>query len=1243
MRGVKYINFALLFFVMVSQAQRLRQQQKELRGEDLKGLSKTESLKLQQEALTKGVPKRRLLAIREQQARMRKAEASPEVKELKTLLTTQKTYLNNLKKQLADAETQRDAKRAEIENQPKPHRRSWKRRLIDESNILNSKANALRKVIPNVEKLVSQIDNFRKKAVTAVFVGRGDVAIEMAKSARAFASQVQSNSNNYVSAKVRERRRRISYSRRRRKYRERKFKAGRDLRDLGLSQKEISDIWKKGNVSITTSQAKQLDVSTQKFLGLDIGKIKTFKEAKTFSEPNYVFNEYGQGMSVASNLVNPKPSLQTFLADIRKPSAFEKVTGVDLLTLNEIAENKMSRIPSVDINIKKDPPPTTIQQFKNLFNIKTDNPPVLIDFPEVYKAIHEGIFKTFKGRDQIDISKLATTTGGMSLVTGEEVLVDRTGSIVDVPTGVVGKVTAYKDLTYETQSKLDADIKSEIQTFVNIRAEQINRLINNKFNELQNLADSGDMTAEQANIKLEKFRDNQLSKFEKEVENKQSIIIKGKIKKSNEVFLPKANKIAGEVAKIIDKTNFVPALITGVIMAIPFVVTGPIGRIAGAALTGYEINKAGGFGNVVEGFQESPYTSAGMLLGGISTGGVVGGAKFGKAIISRRKLVTAIDRARLFDKTGMSLTLDKALKKFKIDKGDIPQIKEIMNHAVTVRHVTTSLKAGKNYPKDATILPKVEGHFLEFIDAKGKVFSKVSLGTVTAELKGKLYSRDILQKASGKIKDAHAETHVRTFIAKMSIRKGWKNIEAVNTLEKTAVKLLGKTDDTQLFSHTTDIFELPLTKQVKMKFQPHKEFLEMKDTLKNLVGGRFNELFLDTAMAGKKISTHKGLLVKRKVADILSVDSRLAKGLFTKTDIFVDASAGLGKKFHPPKVPKAKTFRKGDILKLTDISGIHKLAKTNILNKLTKTNIPKLKKIQKQKQKQKQTSIDKNLPKSTAGLKHITKSVAKKIIKEDTISLFGKTKGIKPVVRSTPITITNVITDSRQMTRQMTDTKLNRRYKSKLNQEELNKQFLGTIIGKPAVIDIDKIIGKTIQKPSTKLSQPQIQAPIVALNQLTTTTNFQTPPFPIPPISPPKVPPFRFPPFRKRFPQVKVDKRPYNVFIKGKKIGSNLSKPTAKNFGAYVVDNSIAAQFKIKPTRGKIKQPKFKVPPVFFDMNVNKFRSPRGKKSKRNIYIERKNRRLDTANEVNQITAARFVSSQRKLAGAGKVNIFGTI
>ena len=66
--------------------------------------------------MTKGVPKRRLLAIREQQARMRKAEASPEVKELKTLLTTQKTYLNNLKKQLADAETQRDAKRAEIEN-----------------------------------------------------------------------------------------------------------------------------------------------------------------------------------------------------------------------------------------------------------------------------------------------------------------------------------------------------------------------------------------------------------------------------------------------------------------------------------------------------------------------------------------------------------------------------------------------------------------------------------------------------------------------------------------------------------------------------------------------------------------------------------------------------------------------------------------------------------------------------------------------------------------------------------------------------------------------------------------------------------------------------------------------------------------------------------------------------------------------------------------------------------------------
>lgn len=63
---------------------------------------------------------------------------------------------------------------------------------------------------------------------------------------------------------------------------------------------------------------------------------------------------------------------------------------------------------------------------------------------------------------------------------------------------------------------------------------------------------------------------------------------------------------------------------------------------------------------------------------------------------------------------------------------------------------------------------------------------------------------------------------------------------------------------------------------------------------------------------------------------------------------------------------------------------------------------------------------------------------------------------------------------------------------------------------------------------------------------------------------------------------------------------------------------------------------------MYFELNINKFRKPRGVKPKRNIYIERKNRRLDTGQEVAQITAARFIASQRKLT-AGKINIFGKI
>ncbi len=1361
MRGVKYINFALLFFVMVSQAQRLRQQQKELRGEDLKGLSKTESLKLQQEALTKGVPKRRLLAIREQQARMRKAEASPEVKELKTLLTTQKTYLNNLKKQLADAETQRDAKRAEIENQPKPHRRSWRRRLTDESNILNSKANALRKVIPNVEKLVSQIDNFRKKAVTAVFVGRGDVAIEMAKSARAFASQVQSNSNNYVSAKVRERRRRIIYSRRRRKRRERRRDTIKDLRSAGVD----IDLLKLGKVSITTEQAERLSPRTQKFLQLD----KPMTWSVTTTPPQVLISG---GIDVATG---------------------EKISHIDLFR-----EDKRF-IPN---DIKSVPPPTPIQQFKNLFTTKNysgngisrlfdidkqlqndrqdalnmlkfgkaTEPPTptvkSIHQPDMRSNIQGMVFTGGKFVDDINIGnmirgipeaviKAQKDLGLDSFVEGtrEEDKALTLGDTIFLHTPVqdYGQGTWYKDkpnfdltkvtledLTKMKKFELVAEIEQE--RFVKKSEKEAMNIINlavlklekeelstisdkleRKRDTLVKLVKAEIITAEIANKQLEKLANELEVKGQVNLKNKVDKIVERENKKFKDITTAEFKRIRIETNKGIDRRDALgvgvrSAIVTGIFGAalVPISIVAPplaIGIGVGVGVSTFI--GSGGITGITESYAEQPLTTTASIAGSIVGGVVVGGAVFGKTKISARKIHLALDRATNVPKSfGIKgrVNIEKIMAKFKITKEEAKGLLLDMegNSNLKLSRITTELKAGKgmNELADAKILPKVRAEYLELLDeGSGTVVKRYTRGSVIAEQRGKIFSREVLERAVGMVEEGRVDFITRTLSGKPDIMKGWKSIEAINTLEKSKITGRLKRGRVEITTSETDTYMLGKTTSQARPVQKglRKEMFDIIKTAEagpeNVLTSNILDIFIDTPGKIKKIGVGKDITATIRttatkgstpfgIKAVSKVVPDITKFIKIKGKAKFDLEVGSGtfKKFVKPKKIRdpdggiKPPWDKHDI-RLSRILGIRQFKDFGVkLEYFTEPSklIPKPSKAV--------SKAIKKVNQKDVALDALTKPIKK--LKQEDIPITSRSSyagkgmyeltegGIMPPSGTSRMGQVNVPKSFARLdvlTKDITKTIIKQdmtRVASPKDFIGFNTKFIGEqkFIGKQKSLlriqqaenDLEKFLLGTTFEPifkqpqmpqeriaplsQVRLAQLQIQHQVPQLSQLTTTTTSHTPPIlKIPPIPPLKVLPFRFPPFRKRFPQVKVDKRPYNVFIKGKKIGSNLSKPTAKNFGAYVVDNSIAAQFKIKPTRGKIKQPKFKVPPVFFDMNVNKFRSPRGKKSKRNIYIERKNRRLDTANEVNQITAARFVSSQRKLAGAGKVNIFGTI
>ena len=122
---------------------------------------------------------------------------------------------------------------------------------------------------------------------------------------------------------------------------------------------------------------------------------------------------------------------------------------------------------------------------------------------------------------------------------------------------------------------------------------------------------------------------------------------------------------------------------------------------------------------------------------------------------------------------------------------------------------------------------------------------------------------------------------------------------------------------------------------------------------------------------------------------------------------------------------------------------------------------------------------------------------------------------------------------------------------------------------------------------------------------------------------------------KKKFKRTRQDRQVYNVFIKNKKIGDNiLGKTSALNYGSWVVDNTLDAQFRIKKSQGKPRKQKLNIPSNYFNLYGNKFRNYKvvgGKKRQlKNTFIEFQNRRLDTAGEVNKINAARFVAQKKK-------------
>jgi hypothetical protein len=142
-----------------------------------------------------------------------------------------------------------------------------------------------------------------------------------------------------------------------------------------------------------------------------------------------------------------------------------------------------------------------------------------------------------------------------------------------------------------------------------------------------------------------------------------------------------------------------------------------------------------------------------------------------------------------------------------------------------------------------------------------------------------------------------------------------------------------------------------------------------------------------------------------------------------------------------------------------------------------------------------------------------------------------------------------------------------------------------------------------------------------------------------------KFPPIRFPIKKKR--KVSVPKKKPQAFNvkarplkkKGAKkrpklitVDKRLSKKDAERLGSTIVDNTLARTFKLEPTKGKPKKPKFKTK-SFQRKKFRSFRIIKGKKVPlENTFIERKGKALiDTKGEKQGLTLRKGIKQLQKV------------
>lgn len=749
----------------------------------------------------------------------------------------------------------------------------------------------------------------------------------------------------------------------------------------------------------------------------------------------------------------------------------------------------------------------------------------------------------------------------------------------------------------EENLRLELELrKSAIRIENQLKEKFEKRIISNR-NKIQEDIDSGKITLFDGQRQLDNFIVEENKKFG----NQFSLFI-GKISKTKQ---DSANKRLENLSK---KAALKTALVT---LPITIAIGAGLGFAAGASrVAAVGLTSIGAGTIIIEAPQITkatlggdllPLTTAAVQFAGFGIGGIIG-ARFGARIsgknIEAETINAAIERASTRSNViGKNLNI---LKIAKFSKTFENRIKNLVDEGFNVNLIETRLVPRST--TDGKIIPDVRGLFVEITARDGTLIERIGLGRVVSKQKGKTFTRDIISRGEGKIQQDTLTILTRLEVFELK-KKGLQKVDEVQILEEIAIREKIKKPEEFKIETIADI-DIGLVEPQIIGLELPQVLKKAKEVAKPKAKAEvvLEEVFTDISLEVTPISRPVVEGIDVKFADIITgktlgvvrgkaISEPIISEQLTKAELRASRRQEI-------KERRAEQKRKKEIEEFNK-----NLNKVSAIEILTPERIAKT-----------QETLAKVVSIPDVLIKRVAKAVTK----------------VKP----------KVTVKEAQMFVQPQDITQIQDFSATQEQKQVNRQ-LQNLSGTLSEKQFQDITAKQEQKQFQKQLDAQLLRQQQAQKQFQKQLQAQGIDFTvrIPPFRP-KIPPvftfeFEEDPVVKK---IRRSNKPHDVFVKTKgkrvKIADNVMGNIALDLGSNVTDRSLAAEFSIKESKGKIKEPPFRPPKNYWDFNQNKFRPFRIKMGRKiplkNTWIEKMNRRLDSAGERNQISVARLLAQQTK-------------